>query len=85
MIKEKPEVGDVWKHKKYGKILYITVVTDNYIDFISFERYDKTIVYLTNTFSKLQNDDRFEKFAEVHEYLGKSKANIKDLFEVKDG
>lgn len=82
MSKEKPEVGDVWKHKKYGNMLYITAITDNYIDFISFNKDDKIRPYFTNTFSKLQNDDRFEKFTEVNEYLGKSKSNINDLFEV---
>lgn len=82
MSKEKPEFGDVWKHKKYGNILYITAATDNYIDFISYDKLDEFRPYFSNTFSKLQNDDRFEKFAEVNEYLGKSKANINDLFEV---
>ncbi len=82
MSKEKPEVGDVWKHKKYGNMLYITAATDNYIDFISYDKRDKFTLYFSNTFIK-QNDDRFEKFTEVNEYLGKAKANINDLFEVE--
>lgn len=84
MSKEKPEVGDVWKHKKYGNILYITAATEHYIDFISYDRRDEFTPYFSNTFSKLRNDERFKKFTEVNEYLGKSKANINDLFEVKD-
>lgn len=83
MSKEKPEVGDVWKHKKHGNMLYITAVTDNFIDFISYDKLDKLTPYFSNTFIKLLNDDRFEKFTEINEYLGKSKANINDLFEVE--
>lgn len=82
MSKERPEGGDVWKHKKHGNMLYITDATDNYIDFISYDKRDEIIPYFSNIFSKLENDDRFEKFTETHEYLGKSKANINDLFGV---
>lgn len=83
MSKEKPEVGDVWKNKKHGNMLYITVVTDDFIDFISYLKLDNLTPYFSNTFSKLLNDDRFDKFTEINEYLGKSKANINDLFEVE--
>ena len=84
MSKDKPEVGDVWKNKKYGNILYITAITNTYIDFIGFDKHDKFNPYFTNTFNKLHDYDRFEKFTEVNEYLGKSKVNINDLFEVNN-
>lgn len=83
-----PEVGDVWIHKKQGNPLYITDVGGNYISFISYTVDEitkrKRKDYFTNTFCGLHNDERYTRFAEIYKYLGKSKANIDDLFKTEN-
>lgn len=84
MSKVTPEVGDVWKHNRFGNLLYITDVGNNFIDFIGFDKYNQYCRYYRNCFSNINGDERYNKFTEFHTYLGKSKANIGQLFEVED-
>lgn len=77
MRKEKPEVGDVWEHDD-TKIRRIIVYKDN--DCIAYFSY---IQFMNgrNYFLKQDYDDH--SFPRNNTYLGKSKANINDLFEVE--
>jgi len=88
MSKDTPEVGDVWVHKKGCYPIHITDVGSNFIEFIGYtvDEYTKTKhrQYYTNSFSSLNNDERYTRFTEIHKYLGKSKASIEQLFEVKN-
>lgn len=72
MSKDKPEVGDVWKYQE--KLYHISAITERFVE-----------VWC------LSSDDIIRKhnwvirdFKTVFTYLGKSKANINDLFEVQD-
>ncbi len=81
-----PEVGDVWEHKLHKSLMHITEVGENYIGFIgvSFTTWPNGITtkdYYENSFN--ENDERQKHFLEIYKYLGKSKANIKQLFEVE--
>ena len=86
--KHSPEVGDVWIHKKGGYPIHITDVGSNYIDFVGYtvDEYTKTKhrQYYTNSFCSLNNDERYTRFTEIHKYLGKSKVNLKELFDVAE-
>ena len=80
----KPEVGDVWKNNRFGNLLYITEVGGNFIDFIGYDKDNQYDRYYRNCFSNINSDERYKHFTELHTYLGKSKANISQLFEVRD-
>lgn len=82
-----PEVGDLWIHKIHKSLLYINEIGENFISFIgvSFEKYPNGKVYESyygNSFS--ERDERYKYFAEIYEYLGKSKCRVEDLFCVKE-
>lgn len=79
-----PEVGDVWKNNRYGDLLHITDIGTNFIDFIGYAPYNKDNPYFENHFSNVRGDERYTKFSEYYTYLGKSKANIDDLFKTED-
>lgn len=84
MSKDKPEVGDVWKHNGNGNLLHIIEIGRNYIDFIGFDKYDKFSPYYKNSFSNIGKDERYNKFTEFHTYIGKSKVKIEDLFKTEN-
>lgn len=88
MSKDTPEVGDVWIHKKQGRPMYITDVGGNYISFLSYTIDELTLRkwknFYTNTFCGLHDDERYTRFTEIYKYLGKSKANINDLFKTEN-
>ncbi len=70
MSKEKPEVGDVWE---FGGFLYhVRSLDENGVTSICDEG-DFVETYY----------DSFEDFLNRSTYIGKSKASIKDLFEVE--
>ena len=72
MIKDTPEVGDVWiYHNKM--IMSVIKVKNDEIDCLFYE--DKE--YKTYSFQK-------EHFIKYGYYLGKSKANINDLFKTEN-
>ena len=75
---KQPEVGDVWKAIN-GDLIYIIEIGKNFIDFLGFSEDDGN--YFKNFF---YNEERFTLFTKYHKYLGKSKANIEQLFEVQD-
>lgn len=83
-----PQVGDVWIHKKGDYPIHITDVGSNFIEFVGYivDEYTKTKhrQYYTNSFSSLNNDERYTRFTEIYKYLGKSKASIEQLFEVEN-
>lgn len=80
MSKEKPEVGDVWVDEK-GRKLFLFQVTDNYLHFMRRKnKYpDNTNIVVVFTFTRrcFLEVDRFD-------YLGKSKVNLEELFDVED-
>lgn len=87
MSKENPEVGDVWKHKRIGSLLYIIEVGANFITFLGcaddifpHRTYKR---YYVNSFSNLDDDPRYTRFTEDYEYKGKSKVKIEDLFKTE--
>lgn len=86
MSAEKPEVGDVWEHKFHKSLMHITEVGENYISFIgvSFTTWPNgrtTKDYYENSFGR--DDERQIHFLEIYKYIGKSKANVNQLFEVE--
>lgn len=87
MSKEKPEVGDVWKHKRIGSLLYIIEVGANFITFLGCAKdvfAHKTYKrYYVNSFSSLDGDPRYTRFTEDYDYKGKSKEKIEDLFKTE--
>lgn len=80
MSKDIPEVGDVWEFKYGFDKTYIeeaNLVGENKRQRIrALLQVDKRYV--------VQRDYYVEGFVEDHRYLGKSKANINQLFEVQD-
>lgn len=84
MSKDKVEIGDVWRNNRFGDLLYITEVGTNFIDFIGYSPYNKDNPYFVNHFSNVRNDERYTRFTEFYTYLGKSKANINDLFKTEN-
>ena len=86
MSKEKPEVGDVWKNKRFKTLLYLIEAKEGYIRFIGKkdEEWGERILteYFENSFS--MDDDRLIHFTEDYEFIGKAKGSIDNLFEVLD-
>lgn len=80
MSTEKPEVGDVWVVRKSPDIHNIIMDTSDcrgYIDYIhSYKKPDGKFVALCHT-------KEYEYFLKHCVYLGKSKVNIENLFEVE--
>lgn len=81
-----PEVGDVWKNKRFGTLLHIIEAKEGYIRFIGKkdEQWgERTLTeYFENSFS--MNDERLVHFTEDYEFIGKSKVSIKELFDVAE-
>lgn len=69
MNKDKPEVGDVWINKTGTKTYYIVSLGNNYAHCLV-----KGLGISTKYYDLFRN----------YKYLGKSKANIEQLFEVQD-
>lgn len=76
--KQVPEVGDVWEDKYRKTETIIIEKEDNYILYLN--HYKE--VSVTGYFMETCFDDEY--FLSTHKYLGKSKANINQLFEVDD-
>lgn len=68
MSKDTPEVGDIWKYKDGIKVCLIMVDEETVKSFAILGG-----SVLGGTFQK-------DEFIKNHTYLGKSKANINDLF-----
>ena len=77
MSKDIPEVGDVWqfKNNEYSRVI-VTYYSDEFEVLLIAIRYAGI----------LQKIKKYHKrwFVNNYNYLGKSKANINDLFEVQD-
>ena len=73
MSKDKPEVGDIWidNDDKYKKYIIFSV-----------DYRTQTITVLDKHFWK--SSFSYEIFTEYFTYLGKSKANIDDLFKTEN-
>jgi hypothetical protein len=71
MSKEKPEVGDVWKDTFFEYYILYSDDTTTECCFINGNRKARVANFLTN------------RIIRDWKYFGKSKANINDLFEVK--
>lgn len=78
MSKEKPEVGDVWK---FGTHKYHVLESGKYNDV--FDGITDGIMCICDDFKKFQGF-KTRPFLKGAVYLGKSKANINDLFEVEN-
>lgn len=76
MSKLMPEVGDVWYDEGCREKLHITNVDKFSVSFLS-KNEDRYFEYFC-----ILNDIR--EFSKSYRYLGKSKANINQLFEVQD-
>lgn len=72
MSKEKPEVGDVWKYQ--DKLYYVEAITD-----IVVEVWCKFSNYIMRKHNWI-----ISSFIHCFNYLGKSKVNIKELFDVAE-
>ena len=73
MSKEKPEAGDVWGIAcHFTRVLF---VSENAVRFISPEAVGRhPMIYTWD----------IETFVNTFDYLGKSKVNLEELFDVKD-
>lgn len=71
-MSKEPQVGDVWKLKD-GRNVYIYGCDEETVDSIKF-----TGGFLWS------GHFRKKEFLENHDYLGKSKANIDDLFKTEN-
>lgn len=74
MSKDTPEVLDVWKDEN-GRMFTIIESTHKYTYVASKKLRGRGITIKTFTYRKIKND---------WQYLGKSKANINDLFKTED-
>ena len=84
MSKDKPEVGDIWefKYKEFETKYYISAIARN--PYPCFEYYYFTLYKNGNNevASWWWDKERWDKA--MMTYLGKSKANINELFEIED-
>ena len=78
MSKDKPEVGDVWIDKETRFRITFVMVSDYYCEYI------EHCTKLTESFDIYRIDAKYNGWKKGKNYLGKSKANINDLFEVQD-
>lgn len=75
MSSKMPEVGDVWVYTKYTvHVSRIFELSDN----------TRAIVYIYNNNTIIERSIREEYFIKMFTYLGKSKVEINQLFEVQD-
>ena len=78
MSKDTPEVGDVWIDKKtYRKIVFV-MVSDYYCEYL--EHNEK----LCESFDDFRFITGTNEWKKEKKYLGKSKANIDDLFKTEN-
>lgn len=71
MSKDTPEVGDVWVFKSLDIKVRIIYADEQTIEYIY---YSPCIDFIK------KNSTDFKDFIKLYKYLGKSKANINDLF-----
>lgn len=76
MSKLKPEVGDIWEDKNGYKVLIVKTMF-SYAEGVS-ENYIHRLIFKSGFGTK--KDDNFDEC----DYLGKSKANIDDLFKTEN-
>lgn len=76
MSKESPEVGDIWKHKECTIKVVILRHENDYTEVLGFMKVGDGGTYFISQY--YDNDSFLRRF----NYLGKTKANINDLFEV---
>lgn len=79
MSKDTPEVGDVWIDKEtYARMVFVNV-NDFYYEYL--EHWEK----LCESFDVYRiNDIKNTSWKKGKKYLGKSKANIDDLFKTEN-
>lgn len=71
MSAEKPEVSDLWMAKKNGALVHVTDTDYGTIDFME------------NTPAPNHSWTSEYEFINEYRFVGRSKANIEDLFEVE--
>ena len=74
MSKDKPEVDDVWIDTETDRIYHITLVENDIIWFAMIYEYSGIQVFW----------EKLDMFCQDCKYLGKSKANIDDLFKTDE-
>lgn len=74
MSKEKPEVGDVWVNAENKAKFVILAYNPICRDFIGFNQQTKNIRLF----------DALDDIPRQFKYLGKSKVNLKELFDVRE-
>ena len=78
MSKYKPEVGDVWKDNKTKKTIYVFgIYKTSWGEYVCWCSYWEKELELVN-----ENVGK-KLFLQNYTYLGKSKVNIKELFDVE--
>lgn len=82
MSKDKPEAGDVWQYKNGMKFYILRETTSNSMPFGEDIKYPAFEVIEED--GELNLHDELPFYNGIFTYLGKSKANIDDLFEVQD-
>ena len=70
MSKDKPEVGDVWIDTETDRFYHVTHIENDIIWFAMIYEYSGIQVFW----------EKLDMFFQDCKYLGKSKANISDLF-----
>lgn len=78
MSKDKPEVGDVWIDKETCFRMTFIMVSDYYCEYI--EHHTK----LVESFDIYRIDANYNGWKKGKKYLGKSKANINELFKTDE-
>lgn len=78
MSKDTPEVGDVWIDTETRFRMTFIMVSDYYCEYI--EHHTKLVEF----FALYHFDTKYNDWKKGKKYLGKSKANIDDLFKTEN-
>lgn len=82
MSKENPEIGDVWQYKNGMKFYILKEITSNSMPFGEDIKYSAFEVIEED--GELNSHDELQFINGTFKYLGKSKANINDLFKTEN-
>ena len=77
MSKEKPEVKDIWRRKKDGRLIRITSISYAF-------GVEPVYAYCWNNGYLEYSHVLHERLVNEYKYLGKSKVSIEELFDVAE-
>jgi hypothetical protein len=78
MSKDTPEVGDVWIDKDTHRKIVFVMVSDYYCEYLE---HNEKLCESFDVYSFITGTNKWKK---GKKYLGKSKANIDDLFKTEE-